>query len=169
MDERRSEAERAAQEALERGGADAVRALLADQHAGVLATLSASRAGHPFASLVPFAVSSEGEPLLLLSRLAQHTGNLVADPRASLLVHDAAAAASDPRTAARAALLGRVRSVEPAGAADARARYVARHRGSAGLLALDFELFVLAVETVHLVTGFGAAGWLPRSALRPVP
>jgi putative heme iron utilization protein len=168
MDDRRSQAERGAAEALVRsGGADVVRALLARELAGVLGTASASRGGHPFASLVPFASSVDGEPLLLLSSLAQHTANLAADPRACLFVHDAAAAANDPRTAARAALLGRARRVEATCEEDARTRYLARHPAARGLLGLDFSLFVLAVDEVHVVTGFGASGWLPGAALRP--
>jgi hypothetical protein len=167
----RGEAERDAQRGLEaRGGAGLARALLRSERAAVLATASASRGGHPFASLVPFATSREGEPLLLLSALAQHTKNLAADPRACLLVHDAAAAAEDPRKAARAAILGRVRRVAPEDEADARARYLARHPDARGLLGLDFALHVLAVEEAQIVGGFAAAGWIPGAALRdPAP
>src|SRR5512147_861231 len=97
--DRTAEVEQGAQRGLEeKGGAELARALLGTEPVAVLATTSASRGGHPFASLVPFAVSRDGEPLLLLSELAQHTRNLAADPRASLLVYDAAAAAKDPRT-----------------------------------------------------------------------
>src|SRR5512138_1383168 len=109
-DDRRTEVEAGAQRGLEeKGGAGLARELLRTEEVAVLATVSASRRGHPFTSLVPFAVSRGGEPLLLLSALAQHTRNVGADARASLLVYDAAAAAKDPRTAARASFLGAVR------------------------------------------------------------
>jgi putative heme iron utilization protein len=160
-------AEREAQKGLEaRGGAQLARDLLRNERAAVLATSSASRGGHPFASLVPFALSSEGEPLLLLSALAEHTRNLSADPRACLHVHDAAAVAKDPRTAARAAILGRVRRVRAEEEADARARYLARHPGARGLLGLDFALHVLAIEEAQIVGGFAAAGWVPGADVR---
>jgi putative heme iron utilization protein len=169
MDEKR-EAERLAQAGMEAaGGADLARALLAKQPVGVLATLSARHGGAPFTSLVPFALSPDGEPLLLLSSLAQHTRNLEADPRASLLVHDAAAAAKDPRTAARLALVGRVRRLAGAEEAEARALYLARHPGSRGLLELDFALFRLSVEEGQLVGGFASAGWLSGQELRGSP
>ncbi len=159
--------DRGAQQGLEeQGGAELARALLRTQKAAVLATTSATRGGFPFASLVPFAVSREGEPLLLLSELAQHTKNLAADPRACLFVHDAAAAAKDPRTAARAAILGHVRPVPAADEPDARARYLARNPNARGLLALDFVLYVLEVEEAQIVGGFGAAGWVPGSDIR---
>ena len=167
MAEKREEAERLAQAGMEaRGGAALARELLEKQPVGVLATLSQRHAGAPFTSLVPFALSAEGEPLLLLSALAQHTRNLEADPRASLLVHDAAAAAQDPRTAARLSLVGRVRRVAPADEPDARARYLARHRGARGLLELDFALFRFSVVEGQLVGGFAAAGWLSAEELR---
>src|SRR5437879_12351747 len=60
-----------------------LRALLAAERHAVLATLSASRDGWPFASVAPYALSADGEPLLLLSDLAEHTRNVRADPRAS--------------------------------------------------------------------------------------
>jgi putative heme iron utilization protein len=166
-DPSRNDVEAGAQKGLEeQGGAELARALLRTEKAAVLATTSATRGGFPFASLVPFAVSADGEPLLLLSELAQHTKNLAADSRACLLVHDAAATAKDPRTAARAAILGRVRPVPAADEPDARARYLARNPGARGLLALDFTLYVLEVEEAQIVGGFAAAGWVPGSDLR---
>src|SRR5512133_3725602 len=101
-DARTEAAERAAQAALEqKGGAAIARDLLARQRIAVLATASARHGGHPFASLAPYALSAGGEPILLLSALAQHARNLAADPRASLFVHDPAASEADPRTAPR--------------------------------------------------------------------
>jgi putative heme iron utilization protein len=166
-DRTQGEVERRAQAGMEaKGGAALARALLGQEPAGVLATLSVRHGGSPFTSLVPFALSPEGEPILLLSALAQHTRNLEADPRASLLVHDAAAAARDPRTAARLALVGRVRRLAGAEEQEARARYLARHPGSRGLLELDFALWRLDVEEAQLVGGFAAAGWLSPAELR---
>lgn len=166
----REEAEKAARQAMQdRGGAALAGSLLASQRVGVLATLSAERGGAPFTSLAPFAISSGGDPLLLLSALAQHTRNVDADPRASLFVHDPAAAAGDPRTAPRLSIAGRVRRVAPAGEAEARARYLARHPESRGLFALDFTLFELVVDEAQLVGGFGAAGWLSGDELRARP
>ncbi len=166
-EDRVGEVERSAHQGLEaKGGAELARALLRSERVGALATALETAGGHPFASLVPFALSREGEPLLLLSALAQHTKNLEADPRACLLVHDAAAAAKDPRTAARAAILGRVRRVAPADEEDARARYLERHPNARGLLNLDFALYVLVVEEAQIVGGFAAAGWVSGAELR---
>jgi putative heme iron utilization protein len=167
---RRDDVEQAAQQGMQaQGGAELARTLLAGQRVGVLATLSTRHGGAPFTSLAPFAVGASGDLLLLLSALAQHTRNLGEDPRASLFVHDPAAAAEDPRTAPRLSLVGRVRRVTPADEPEARARYLARHPEARGLLALDFAFFELVVEEAQLVGGFAAAGWLAGDELRAPP
>jgi len=53
---------------------------------GSLATLSRRHPGHPFASVMPYALDADGRPLFLISSMAMHTQNLEADARASLLV-----------------------------------------------------------------------------------
>jgi putative heme iron utilization protein len=165
-DERREAAERAAQARVEAGGgAAAARALLRARDSGVLSTLSRRRLGYPSASLVPFALSDAGEPLLLLSEIAQHTQNLEADPRACLFVFDAEAAAKDARTAPRLAVYGEVAAVAADREADARARYLARHPSARGLLGMDFRLYRLAVEEAQWVGGFAAAGWITAAEL----
>jgi putative heme iron utilization protein len=141
--------------------------LLEAEHVGVLATLSARRDGWPFASVAPYALSEGGEPLFLLSDLAEHTRNVRADPRASLLVQ-AGASADDPQAGARVTLLGRVIALpaEPE-ASEARARYVARHPAAAEYAALtDFHVYVLEVEEARMIGGFGDMGWLAGEQLR---
>src|SRR5438093_838966 len=90
-----------------------LRELLANERHAVLATVSASRDGWPFASVAPYALSAGGEPLLLLSDLAEHTRNVRADPRASLFVQDSACLA-DPQAGCRVTILGQVKSVADA-------------------------------------------------------
>jgi len=169
-DDRRTEIEKGAQAGMEaRGGAALARELLRKSRVAVLATLSVRHAGHPFTSLAPYALSARGEPVLLLSALAQHTTNLEADPRASLFVHDPAAAEADPRTAPRLALVGRMRRATGAEEPDAKARYLARHPEARGLFNLDFALHVLEVDEAQLVGGFAAAGWIAGEQLRASP
>ena len=97
------------------------RALLEAESVGVLSTISVRRAGTPYGSVTPYALAATGSPLLLLSRLAAHTQNLTADPRAGLYVGDRSAAA-DPQAGARISLLGRVGRVDAAEETDARTR-----------------------------------------------
>lgn len=156
--------ERGAREGAQRaGGVDAVRRLLAAEKIGVLSTLSLRRPGWPCGTLVPYALAASGEPLFLLSALAQHTRNVNTDPRATLLVHDAARAARDPRVATRATFTGHVVRVGAQAEADARRRYLERHPDASALFALDFALYALELVEVQLVAGFGAAAFFSRA------
>jgi putative heme iron utilization protein len=118
---------------------------------GALATLD-RRSGHPYASLVGVATEPDGTPILLLSRLAEHTRNLELDARASLLI-DGSDATGDPLAAGRVSLLGRV---VPSSSGTARRRYLARHPEAEGYADFaDFSFFGLVVERAHYIGGFG--------------
>ena len=139
---------------------DDVRALLHAEKSGVLATLSVKHDGFPFGSIAPFAPSRVFEPLMLMSTIAEHTRNALADPRASLLVQERAAL-DDPQAGARATILGRICKVPPEELADAGARYLARVPNAASYLkAHDFSFFKLSVESVRYIGGFGKIFWV---------
>jgi len=146
-----------------------VRSLLRGAAGATLATaLARDGSGHPYASLVLPAATPAGEPLLLLSDLADHSRNLAADPRASLLVGGAESLArEDPLAEARAVLLGRVEALgEGAAEVAARRRYLARHPAAATYAAFgDFRVYRMNVERAHLVAGFGRVHWLEGEAL----
>jgi putative heme iron utilization protein len=127
------------------------------------AALGTSLAGRPYVSLVAAACDSDATPLLLLSDLAQHTQNLVADPSVSVLFEDVAGHA-DPLAGPRLTLLGRAeRCDEP----RAAARFAARHPASASYSGFaDFHLYRVMVERGHLVAGFGRIAWIEAAELR---
>src|SRR5215208_7687454 len=99
----------------------AVRALIQTARKGVLASLLPPD-GAPYASLVNVA-SDDGEPILLLSRLAWHTQNILADNRACLLISEDAEG-KDPLEGPRVSLIGRLSSIERK---RAEARYFTIH------------------------------------------
>ncbi len=108
--------------------------------------------GYPYASLVAVATQPDGAPLLLLSGLAEHTKNIEADQRASLLL-DGTSADRAALAGARVTLVGRIREAEQG---TARRRYLARHPDAAGFIDFaDFKLFALEIEWAHLIAGFG--------------
>src|SRR5436190_1204412 len=80
---------------------------------GALATLSRRHPGHPFASVMPYALDDAGAPLFLISTMAMHTQNLEADARASLLITQPGWS-GDPLAAARLTLMGEARRVPEA-------------------------------------------------------
>lgn len=127
------------------------------------AALATSLDGRPYVSLVAVACALDATPLLLLSDLAQHTRNIAADPRVSLLV-SGAGALPDPLAGPRLSLVGRA---EPAADAAARARFVARHPSAAAYGGFaDFRLYRVIAERGHLVAGFGRIAWVDGAALR---
>ncbi|HVR64457.1 MAG TPA: DUF2470 domain-containing protein [Polyangia bacterium] len=147
----------------------AARVLLGRERAGVLSTISVHRTGYPYGSVTPYAPSRRGQPIVLISTLAAHTKNLLADPRASLYVGDRAAA-DDPQAGGRVSLLGRAARVPDGETADARARYLARHaRARDYFKTHDFQLWELAVEELRLIAGFGRIAWLPGAVMARDP
>ncbi len=144
------------------------RGLLRKERQGALATLSLHKAGWPFGSIAPYALSARAEPLLLMSALAQHTKNALADPRASLLVQDSAGLAprADSQAHQRVTLLGHLSAVQPAGEPEARARYLARHPQAARTAqGHDFHFYSLSIEEARSIGGFGRIGWIPGAAM----
>lgn len=127
------------------------------------AALATSLDGRPYVSLVAAACDLDASPLLLLSDLAQHTRNMLADPRASLLF-EATAGHPDPLAGPRLTLLGRAeRCDEP----RAAARFAARHPASAGYAGFaDFHPYRIVIERGHLVGGFGRIAWIEAEHLR---
>ena len=145
----------------------AARRLVRSQDRASLATTLAGD-GTPYASLVLYATLPDSTPILLLSALAEHTKNLKADPRASLLV-DGTAGLPDPLTGARVTLVGRLEEV---GEAAAQARYLARHPSAETYVGFgDFRFYALRAARTHLVAGFGRIHWIDASAMldRPPP
>jgi heme iron utilization protein len=127
------------------------------------AALATSLDGRPYASLVATACDGDASPLLLLSDLAQHTKNLLADPRVSLLFEDTAGL-PDLLAGPRLTLLGRAERCDDKHAA---ARFAARHPTSAGYAGFgDFRLYRVAIDRGHLVAGFGRIAWIEAADLR---
>src|SRR5260370_37223839 len=90
--------------------AQRARTLVHVARTGSLATVSRRHPGHPFASVMPYALDDAGQPLFLISTMAMHTQNLLSDPRASLLVTQPGAS-DDPLAAGRVTLIGQTRQV----------------------------------------------------------
>ena len=141
----------------------ACRRLMRRQNHAALAT---SRDGHPYVSLVALAFDYDCSPLLLLSDLAQHSRNIAADPRVSLLFDGGppAHAPVDPLAEPRLTLLGKAARCDDA---PLLARFTARHPSAAAYAGFgDFHLYRVTVQRAHLVAGFGRISWVEAGALR---
>ena len=129
------------------------RSLLRCRRQGALASLMAGT-GDPYCSLVNLASHPDGTPILLISRLALHTRNILADSRVSLMLDERAP--GDPLEGARIMLQGRA---EPVGKEElelVRRRYLAAHPSAEGFVDFaDFSFFRIVPSGAHLVAGFG--------------
>jgi heme iron utilization protein len=153
--------------------AERARTLLSIERIGSLSTLSRKQPGFPFGSIMPYAIDESGRPIFLISTMAMHTQNLLADPRASLLVSQPDPS-GDPLGASRVTLIGNVAGVPEAELPDARSLYLARYENSRYWVDFkDFSFFRLQVVDVYFVGGFGVMGWVSaedysRAAVDPL-
>jgi len=128
----------------------AAKKLLREGRSGALATLMPG-SGDPYCSLVNIASAADGAPLLLISKLAIHTKNILADPRVSLMIDERKE--GDPLQGARVMLMGTVATTDDP---DVRRRYLTR-QPEAEMFAgfADFAFYKMNLKGVHLVAGFG--------------
>ena len=129
----------------------AAKKLLREGRTGALATLMAG-SGDPYCSLVNVATAADGAPLLLISRLAIHTRNILADPRVSLML--------DERKARRSAR----RRARHADGHCCASRRMPRRDGAICCASprrrcssdfKDFSFYQVTLQGAHLVAGFG--------------
>ncbi len=143
--------------------AERTRTLLFLNQVGVLSTQSKKQKGFPFGSTMPYALDSSGRPLFLISSMAMHTKNLLADPHASLYVCDSEAH-SDPLGAARMTLIGNAEPIPPDDIATARGAYLARHENAKYYVDFaDFSFWRLNPIDLYFIGGFGVMGWIEVS------
>src|SRR3954454_20959321 len=129
------------------------RQLLRRSRQGALATLMAG-SGDPYCSLVNVASHADGSPILLISRLALHTKNILADHRGSLMLDERAA--GDPLEGSRIMLAGRAEEAAGEAAGLLRRRYLnAPPSAEAFVDFRDFSFFRIVPSGAHLVAGFG--------------
>jgi heme oxygenase (biliverdin-IX-beta and delta-forming) len=128
----------------------AAKKLLREARSGALATLMVG-SGNPYCSLANVATTPDGSPLLLLSTLALHTKNILADSRISLMLDERKE--GDPLEGARVMLMGTAAVNTDA---TMRTAYLRRHPEAemfAGFT--DFAFYRMAISAAHLVAGFG--------------
>lgn len=123
--------------------------------------------GYPFGSVVPFAVMGDGRPVILIARIASHTANLRADPRASLFVQQPDLG-GDPQRGWRLTLMGRWAPLtDPIQVEEAHARYVQRVPKAVDYLKQHhFDYWApVTITAGRYIAGFGKICWLEGSDL----
>jgi heme iron utilization protein len=105
--------------------------------------------------------------MVLISHLAEHTRNLHADARAGFLItHCAGDAILEGQ---RLTMLGSFSSAPPESVDELSRRYLRYHPDAARYLELgDFTFWIMSLERMRYIGGFGAMGWLDAVALDPL-
>ncbi|EIJ42646.1 putative heme iron utilization protein [Beggiatoa alba B18LD] len=144
------------------------RALFLDSKYGVLSTLLADDTQYPFGSIVPYCLDRQGNPLILISRLAQHSKNLIAHPKVSLTLHQATT--GNVLTAPRLTCLADAIPLSTDDE-DSRNRYCRYYpEGESYYKQLDFHFYRLIIKKALYIGGFGRIEWLAGDELiKPNP
>ena len=138
--------------------AQQARALLQSQCDGVLSTLSVDMPGYPFGSITPFCLDSEGRPIILISTIAQHTRNIKADNKVSLIAYDPLT--DDSQASGRTTYLADAVLNDNEAAAERYYRFYPNSRGFHK--SHDFNFYTLDCVRVRYIGGFGEIYWIEK-------
>src|SRR5437899_1325835 len=135
------------------------RRLFLQQSFGVLSTISLDVPGYPFGSVTPYCADRQCRPVIYISRIAQHTRNILADPRVSLTILEKGES-DDVQARGRLTCIGDARPLGP-GEDDARERYFRYFPSSRQYAGThDFEFFRLELVRLRFIGGFGQIYWI---------
>ncbi|MDO9365081.1 MAG: DUF2470 domain-containing protein [Methylotenera sp.] len=130
---------------------------LRSTHSGILSTHSVKFDGYPFGSVAPFVLGHDCQPVILISSIAEHTKNIMLNPKVSLLVF---AGTEDLQANARLTLLGSAVKIEKDDA-DLRARYLRYLPQAASYFDMhDFAFYRINLTHARYIGGFGNMSWL---------
>jgi heme iron utilization protein len=139
--------------------------LLHGAQASTLATQSLQMPGYPFATVVPNILDEQHRPVLLISALAEHTKNLLADRRVSISVIETGNA--NVLDGQRLTLVGDAEQFEPSDAL--KARYLRYQPAAEQYLQLDFMFFRIVPKRLRYIGGVGRMGWVEAEVLDAAP
>jgi len=135
------------------------RALLHKNYQGILSTNSVEMDGYPFGSVVPYCLDRSGNLIILISQIAQHTKNILANPKVSLITIEQGV--DDVQIGGRLTWIADVvslRDEESEAAADRYYRYFPQSRDFHKVH--DFDFYRLELVRARYIAGFGKIHWI---------
>lgn len=138
--------------------------LLHSAQAATLATQSLQIPGYPYATVVPNVLDEQHRPILLISALAEHTKNLLADPKVSISVTESGIA--NVQDGQRLSLVGDAERFKPS--QELIARYLRYVPAAEQYLQLDFMFFRILPKRLRYIGGVGKMGWVEADTLESV-
>ena len=139
------------------------RQLLNHQSVGVLSTHSIDVEGYPFGSIAPYTLNYDGQPIILISDIAQHTRNIKQNKKVSLTVFDSQA--DDPQSGSRLTWIGDALPVDPSDT-QARDRYLRYFPSAESYFEThDFSFYRIDLRRARFIGGFGEIYWIEPDAM----
>jgi heme iron utilization protein len=147
--------------------AERCRTLAAQATSATLSTIARDPSGFPYGSLVTLAIDDVGRPLLLLSELAEHSGNLQARPEASVLLTEPLGTHDQPLALGRVTILGLCTKVSVDERAGARGTFLKQQPGASYYVDFeDFAFYRLQPLALRYIGGFGRMSWVSAEQYR---
>jgi heme iron utilization protein len=141
--------------------AERCRTLASQATSATLSTIAREPRGFPYGSLVTIAVDDVGRPLLLLSELAEHTGNLQAQAESSVLMTEPLGGHDQPLALGRVTLIGPCAAVIATERDDVRATFLKQQPSAAYYVDFkDFAFYRVEPSALRYVGGFGRMSWV---------
>lgn len=144
---------------------DEARRFTRGQLSGVLSTISKRLDGFPFGSVSPFMLDHAGRPIILISDIAEHTKNIEADPRVSIIVQPYS---TDMQVTGRTTVIGRAERLTDKD--ELGPRYLRYFPQAEGYFAMhDFNFYRIEPVKIRWIGGFGRIFWVDPEAYLAAP
>ena len=140
------------------------RQMLRSHRYGALCTLSKKFDGYPFGSITPYLVDHDGSLVILISTLAEHTKNILNNPRVSLITHNQNA--PHIQTQGRVTVVGDAHLIADPEQTGARyLRYFPEAESYFGMH--DFSFYRITPVAIRYIGGFGKIHWADLADYAP--
>jgi putative heme iron utilization protein len=138
--------------------------LLTHEGDGVLSTISIDVAGFPFGSVTPYCLDSDFIPNILISSIAQHTKNIKANPKVSLLISESDVK-TNKQSLSRLTYMGEAEKVTHD--EDIKKRYLSYYPASESYFKThDFSFYRINPVRLRFIGGFGKIYWIEKDNLK---
>ena len=142
--------------------ANDARELMLTELRGVLSTLALNMPGYPFGSVLPFCLDANGWPVIQVARISQHTRNMEADPKVSLIICEPGL--NDVLTGKRLTLVGEAQKITDR-------EEIAQHYYSFFPQGIDYQsahesdFYRIVPTRSRYIGGFAQAFWFNNESL----
>ena len=143
--------------------AQSARRLLLNEYHGILSTHSHDVPGYPFGSVMPYCLDGEGQPVILISRIAQHTRNIQNNPKVSLIVSESGI--NDVHQGGRLTWMGDAEKISDT--QPVAHRYYSFFPQSRNYHKThDFDFYRINLVRARFIGGFGEIFWVKNDLLK---